>query len=143
MSKTVTAVEAWESLFRAQVIVLRELGAQFPEDLSLNEYDVLFALSQQKERRLRIRDLTEHMFITQPSISRMIDRLAARGLVTKGADPSDARGIIVQMTDAGFDVFRRVAAQHMKAITTREGGVLDGDELAELTRLCTKLRLGQ
>jgi DNA-binding MarR family transcriptional regulator len=143
MSKTVTAVEAWESLFRAQVLVLRDLGAQFPEDLRLNAYGVLFALSQQKERRLRIRDLTEHMFITQPSISRMIDRLAARGLVTKGADPSDARGIIVQMTDAGFDVFRRVAAQRMNAMTTRVGGGRDGDGVAGLTRLCTKLRLGQ
>ncbi len=142
MSKTVSAVDAWEALFRAQVIVLRELGAQFPEDLSLNEYDVLFALSQQSERRLRIRNLTEHMFITQPSISRMIDRLAARGLVTKAPDPSDARGIIVEMTDTGFALFRRVAAHHMKSITTRVGGVLNDDELAELTRLCTKLRLG-
>ena len=143
MTNTNTAVDAWEALFRAQVTVMRQLGAEFPEgQLTLTEYDVLFNLSRQPGRRLRIRDLNDHMLITQPSVSRMVDRLAGRGLVTKTSDPGDARGIIVELTDAGFELFRRVAASHMKSIAARVGGALSEEELVELNRLCTKLRLG-
>lgn len=137
------AVEAWEALFRAQVTVMRQLHAEFPEGkLSLTEYDVLFNLARQPSHCLRIRDLNDHMLITQPSVSRMVDRLVGRGMVEKKSDPDDARGIIVGLTDAGYALFRRAAHTHMKSIAARVGNSLDEDELEELNRLCTKLRLG-
>ncbi len=136
-----TAVAAWESLFRAQVTVMRRLSGEFPAgQLSLNEYDVLFTLSSQPDRRLRLKELNEQVLLTQPSVSRLTDRLAARGLVDKCPDPGDGRGILVELTDEGFAVFRRVAARHMESIT-RQLSALDCEELTELTRLCTKLRL--
>lgn len=144
MSDTTTAVEAWEALFRAQVTVMRHLQTEFPDgQLSITEYDVLFNLSRQPQQRLRIRELNDHMLITQPSVSRMVDRLAARALVAKVNDPDDARGIIVELTDSGLAVFRRAAHSHMRSIATRVGGALSEEELRELDRLCTKLRLGE
>lgn len=136
-----TAVAAWESLFRAQVAVMRTLAADFPtRDISLNEYDVLFNLSRQPDRELRLRDLNKHVLLTQPSVSRLIDRLVARGLVAKCPEPSDARGTVIRLTDAGFELFRRVAVDHMRTITERVGGRLDQDELETLAVLCDKLR---
>ncbi len=137
------AVTAWEALFRAQVSVMRYLNSEFPTgELSLNEYDVLFNLSRQPDRRIRIKGLTEQLLVTQPSISRMVDRLAARGLVEKTDDPSDARGVVVHLTDLGFNSFRRVAQGHMRSIYNRVGTNLTDDELVTLTVLCDKLRLG-
>ncbi|WP_370626884.1 MarR family winged helix-turn-helix transcriptional regulator [Salinibacterium sp. ZJ450] len=144
MSDRSIAVDAWEALFRAQVTVLRELNSVFPNDqLSLNEYDVLFNLSRQPGWRLRIRDLNKHILLTQPSVSRLIDRLASRDLVTKTPDPGDGRGTIVTLTDAGFDLFRTVAATHTRSITDRVGSALSNDELLTLTDLCNKLRLSE
>ncbi len=143
MSDRDLAVTAWEALFRAQVSVIRYLNSDFPTgELSLNEYDVLFNLSRQPGRQIRIRGLTEHLLVTQPSISRMVDRLAARDLVEKIDDPTDARGVIVRLTDHGFDSFRRVARGHMQSIRERVGTSLSDDELLTLTALCDKLRLG-
>ncbi|MCU1545245.1 MAG: transcriptional regulator [Homoserinimonas sp.] len=143
MSTKTVAVTAWEALFRAQVTVMRQLHEEFPADeISLNEYDVLFNLSRQPDRRLRIRNLNEHVLLKQPSVSRLVDRLVARGLLAKLSDPGDGRGIIVELTDAGFDMFRRIARAHSKSIAARVGGVLDRDELEQLTRLCDKLRQG-
>ena len=143
MSETSVAVGAWEALFRAQVSVMRELHAAFPTDeISFNEYDVLFNLSNQPGRSARIRDLTRHLLLTQPSISRLVDRLASKGIVEKTSDPGDGRGIIVTMTDEGYDLYRRTAISHAEAIRRRVGGALDDDELASLAELCTKLRLG-
>lgn len=142
MHERVTAAEAWESLFRAQVAVMRCLGTEFPiDDISLNEYDVLFTLSRQPDRRLRIRDLNRDILLTQPSVSRMVDRLAARGLVNKVHDPDDARGIIVELTEKGFDLFRRAAVRHVRSIDERVGTALSQEEMRTLITLCDKLRL--
>ena len=137
----VNAVSAWESLFRAQVAVMRTLAAEFPtRDISFNEYDVLFNLSRQPNRELRLRDLNKHVLLTQPSVSRLVDRLVSRGLVAKCPEPSDARGTVIRLTDTGYDMFRRVAVDHMKTITERVGGRLTPDELETLATLCDKLR---
>ena len=143
MSEKSLAVDAWESLFRAQVSVLRQLNAEFPtSELSLNEYDVLFNLSRQPERRLRIRDLNRHLLLTQPSVSRLVDRLVQRGYVVKESDPGDGRGTIVCLTEEGYALFKRVAVLHAESIRKRVGGVLSSDELRQLATLSDKLRLG-
>lgn len=139
-----TAVTAWESLFRAQVAVMRTLAAEFPtRDISFNEYDVLFNLSRQPDRSLRLRDLNKEVLLTQPSVSRLIDRLVTRGLVAKCPEPNDARGTVIRLTDTGFEMFRRVAVDHMRSITERVGDRLDPRELETLAALCDKLRGGE
>ena len=144
MSEKSLAVDAWEALFRAQVTVLRQLNAEFPtERLSFNEYDVLFNLSRHEGWRLRLRDLNKHLLLTQPSVSRLVDRLVERALVTKIADPGDGRGTIVCLSGAGHDLFRRVAVTHSESIRRRVGGSLTATELEQLTTLTDKLRLGR
>ena len=143
MSRRVNAVTAWESLFRAQVAVMRTLAAEFPtRDISFNEYDVMFNLTRQPNRELRLRDLNRHVLLTQPSVSRLVDRLVSRGFVAKCPEPNDARGTIIRLTDEGYDMFRRVAVEHIKTINARVGSRLDQAELEQLTELCDKLRAG-
>lgn len=143
MSDKSNAVDAWEALFRAQVSVLRDLTREFPHgEVSFNEYDVLFNLTRQPQQRSRIRDLNKHLLLTQPSVSRLVDRLVSRGLVEKSADPADARGTIVQLTADGTELFRAVAVKHAESIRRRVGSVLDADELRTLTVLSDKLRRG-
>ncbi|GAA2074421.1 hypothetical protein GCM10009840_04970 [Pseudolysinimonas kribbensis] len=133
-------MDAWEALYRAQVAVLRRLRAVFPDDeISISEYDVLFNLSRTPGGAARIRDLNRRLLLTQPSVSRLLDRIAARGLVTKSDDPSDARGTIVTLTEEGAAVFRRVGSHHAAAIAELMS-VLEPDELRDLARLTDKLR---
>jgi len=141
MTEKALAVDAWESLFRAQVSVLRRLTAEFPTaEISFTEYDVLFNLSKAPDRRLRIRDLIPHLLLSQPSVSRLIDRLAARGYVDKLPDERDARGTVVALRPEGFELFRRIAVVHAESIAQRVGSRLSPDELVQLTALCNKLR---
>ncbi|RJT90132.1 MarR family transcriptional regulator [Cryobacterium melibiosiphilum] len=122
---------------------MRSLVAEFPSrDISFNEYDVMFNLSRQPDRRIRLRELNQHVLLTQPSVSRLVDRLVSRGYVDKVTDPLDGRGAIVELTDAGYALFRRVAVDHMGTITDRIGDSLSTAELVQLTALCDRLRLG-
>ena len=141
MADRAITVAAWESLFRAQVTVMRALAAEFPSDvISLNEYDVLFNIIRAPGRRLRLKELNRNVLITQPSVSRLVDRLTVRGLIVKTHDPEDGRGMIVAITDEGFTLFRRVAITHVQAINRHVGTALDDDDLRSLTELCDRLR---
>ena len=133
-------VEAWESLFRAQVAVMRRLVADFPPGLSFNEYDVLFNLSRTPDGRCRLRDLTQQVLLSQPSISRLVDRLVARGYLEKAPDENDRRGTFVILTEAGSAAYKQGAIEHARSIRAHVGNAHDEDEMAQLQRLTEKLR---
>jgi DNA-binding MarR family transcriptional regulator len=82
------------------------------------------------------------MLISQPSVSRLVDRMAARGLISKCADPEDGRGSLVRVTAEGAAAFRKVASNHGRTIAHRMS-LLDDGELAQLRDLTAKLRKQQ
>ncbi|MFT4050718.1 MAG: MarR family transcriptional regulator [Microbacterium sp.] len=134
------AISAWESLFRAQHEVFREISGDFDEDdLTQAEYDVLLTVTRGEHHAARLRDVTANMLISQPSVSRLVDRMVARGLIDKCADPNDGRGAVLHATDAGLAAFRRVATAHGRSIAQRMS-VLSDAELASLEALTAKLR---
>lgn len=135
-----TPVEAWEALFRSQVLVLRRLQRDFDDSLlSLNEYDVLFNLSRVGDRAL-LRDLTAQLLISQPSVSRLVDRMVERGLLEKCLNEHDRRGLVITVTDRGREAYRRVAVRHAHSITEVVGGALSPTELGLLRRLTLRLQ---
>ncbi|MGL4257286.1 MarR family winged helix-turn-helix transcriptional regulator [Microbacterium sp.] len=137
------AIDAWESLFRAQHEVFDDINDDFHEDtLSQAEYDVLLTVTRGENMTARLRDVTANMLISQPSVSRLVDRMAARGLIAKCADPDDGRGALVRATDAGAALFRRLASAHGRAIAERMS-LLSDEELSQLRDLTVKLRKKQ
>src|SRR6478735_1700073 len=134
------AVDAWESLFRAQHEVFEEISADFEgTELTQGEYDVLLTVMRSPDTTARLRTVTANMLISQPSVSRLVERMVERGLLTKCADPDDGRGALVTATDAGASAFRRVALAHGASIVDRMA-CLDDDELTQLKELTAKLR---
>jgi DNA-binding MarR family transcriptional regulator len=140
MSDRRLAIDAWESLFRAQHEVFDEISCDFDDTgLSQAEYDVLLTVTRGEGMTARLRDVTANMLISQPSVSRLVDRMAARGLISKCADPDDGRGALVRATAEGASAFRRVASAHGRSIAERMSR-LDDAELAQLRDLTAKLR---
>ena len=140
MSDRRLAIDAWESLFRAQHEVFEEIACDFDETtLTQAEYDVLLTVTRGEGMTARLRDVTANMLISQPSVSRLVDRMVARGLVTKCPDPDDGRGALVRATEQGARVFRAMAMNHGRRIAERMSR-LDPDELRTLRELTAKLR---
>ena len=134
------AVNTWESLFRAQHEVFDEIRTDFEgRDLTQDEYDVLLTVTRAPEMTARLRDITRLALVSQPSVSRLVDRMVARGLVTKRSDPHDGRGSLVTATDEGARAFRELATRHAVTVAKRMS-VLTDDELAQLRDLTAKLR---
>ncbi|MBD7979343.1 MULTISPECIES: MarR family winged helix-turn-helix transcriptional regulator [Oerskovia] len=138
------AAETWESLFRTQVALMRRFQADdIWEELTMREYDVLFTLSTCPQGGTRLRDLNEYVLISQPSLSRMAERLEQRGLVERVPAPDDARGTIVRLTPEGARLQKEIGRKHVRTISAYVGGALDTDELATLKGLLDKLRGAQ
>ncbi|MFK4763126.1 MarR family winged helix-turn-helix transcriptional regulator [Microbacterium sp. ZW T5_45] len=134
------ALEAWESLFRAQHELFSEMVKDFDEaHLTQAEYDVLLTVTRSPDMTARLRDVTGNMLISQPSVSRLIDRMVSRDLVSKCADPDDGRGSLIRATDAGARAFRALATVHGRSIADRMARLDDG-ELRTLRDLADKLR---
>lgn len=144
MARAKAAADAWEALVRAQVTLMR----RFAEDdiwgeLSMREYDVLFALSLAPDGRLRLGELNERILLAQPSLSRLIDRLVRDGLVRREVPAGDRRGTLVCLTDDGARVQRTVGRRHAARIAAYVGDALNEQDLADLERIATALRLAQ
>ncbi|WP_298458818.1 MarR family winged helix-turn-helix transcriptional regulator [uncultured Cellulomonas sp.] len=137
------AVDAWESLLRAQVTLMKEFSEDFrAAPVTMQEYDVLYTLTRCTDGRSRLRDLADNTRLSQPGLSRLVERMEADDLVTRERDPLDGRGTVVTLTPRGLHVQRAVGRVHARSIVTRVTGALTDDEQAELARLCTKLRVG-
>lgn len=137
------ATDAWESLFRAQVSVMRLLQADAAfKDLSMREYDVLFNLSRCPTGWLRLNDLNANLLMSQPSLSRMVDRLEAKGLVGRKQAPEDHRGVLLGLTEEGAQLQKRIGREHVRSIGRIVGGALSVEELSQLEALTMKLRAG-
>lgn len=144
IARTRTAAEAWEALFRAQVAIMRRLERDdIWGELSMREYDVLFQLSRAPGHALRLRELNEHILLSQPSLSRLVERLEARGFVTREPVPDDGRGVSVHLTEAGGACQRAIGRRHVVTIRRYVGAALGEQDLHALTDLCTRLRLAQ
>jgi DNA-binding MarR family transcriptional regulator len=135
--------DAWESLFRAQVAVMRRLRRDPSfHALGVGEYDVLFNLSRCPTGWTRLNELNSHLLISQPSLSRMAERLEHKGLIQRKQAPEDQRGVLLALTDEGRRLQREIGAAHVRSIHNLLGPLLDEDEMEQLLALTTKIRSG-
>ncbi|MGH3387288.1 MAG: MarR family winged helix-turn-helix transcriptional regulator [Actinomadura sp.] len=133
------ANNAWEALLSAHAHLLKRFAAEdIWQELSLREYDVLYTLSKCDEP-LRIGELQRHVLLSQPALSRMVDRLAERDLIERSADPADGRGVRLSLTEAGLDLQRRIGRRHARSVATAVTARLSADELRQLETICRKL----
>jgi DNA-binding MarR family transcriptional regulator len=132
------ANESWEALLSAQVSVMRGFAAErMWDETSINEYDVLYALKK-AGCALRQSELTKQVLLSQPALSRLVERLEQRGFVTRSTDSRDKRGVLVSLTDAGAAVQQRTGARHARSVEERMR-TLTPDQQRQLRDLCALL----
>ena len=133
------ANDAWEAMLSAHASLMRRFSAEeIWEDVSMKEYDVLYTLSKCPEP-IRLTDLNQHVLLSQPALSRLVDRLAARGLVQRIADSRDLRTVRLSLTEDGRALQRRVGRRHARSVARAMRSELTPAELDQLTAICAKL----
>jgi DNA-binding MarR family transcriptional regulator len=137
--RTRLANDAWEALLSAHALLMKQFAAEdIWQDLSMREYDVLYTLSKFREP-MRMGELHRHVLLSQPALSRMVDRLVERGFIERSPDPADGRGIRLSLTAAGRDIQHQIGRRHARSVARAVTAELDPEELRQLATICWKL----
>lgn len=133
------AAQAWEALLRAQAHLMRtfEEAGDF-EPLTAREYDVLFNLAR-AGGKLPMKELVDSALLSQPSMSRMVDRLVGKGYLAREPNPTDGRAVDVTLTATGGQMQRKLGRVHVRTIASELAPLTD-HELTQLTDICSKLQ---
>lgn len=124
-------LDAWRAFLRAHAVLTdvldRELQAE--RQLPLAWYDVLVNLHE-AGGQLRMRDLADGVMLSRSGLTRLVDRMATAGMVTRRPDPEDRRGTLACITGEGDGALRRAAPVHLRGIEEHFGAQLRDDEVA-------------
>jgi DNA-binding MarR family transcriptional regulator len=135
------ANDAWESLLTVHATFMKSFAAEpIWGDVSMKEYDVLYALTKSADP-VRLTDLHRRVLLSQPALSRMVDRLVERGLVERCPDESDRRVVRLALTDAGRACQREAGRAHARDVTTAMTARVSDADLEELRKI-TRALLG-
>lgn len=127
-------MRAWQAFLHAHHQITRRLDAELrsEHELPLNAYDVLLRLARAPDRRLRMTDLAERVMMSPSGLTRVVDRLAAEGLVRRERFDGDARVMLAQLTDKGRVLLRRAARTHLRGIREHFTGQMTVAQLRQV-----------
>src|SRR4051812_19711310 len=120
---------------------MRQLATDLVQEtgLTLGDFDVLAQLAA-AGGELRMTELAARVFSSRSGLTRRIDRLVEEGLVRRSSAETDARGVVVAMTEAGQGRLAEAAPIHLRGVADLFVAPLDDEELAVLERALGKVR---
>jgi DNA-binding MarR family transcriptional regulator len=69
-----------------------------------------------REGACRLTELARAEGVSQPNMTQLVTRMERAGLVRRAADARDGRGVLVEVTDTGIEVFHRRRAERAHAL---------------------------
>jgi DNA-binding MarR family transcriptional regulator len=127
------------SIVRAYQIVLEEVErALRPFGLTFARYEALVLLCFSRTGALPLGKMGQRLQVHPTSVTNVVDRLAAQGLVVRVAHPTDRRTVLAEVTEAGRDLVARATS----ALTRTGFGLptLEPQELESLIAVLRKVR---
>jgi DNA-binding MarR family transcriptional regulator len=133
-------LEAWRSLLQAHATLLRQLETDLEAEtgLALADFDVLAQLAR-AGGELRMTELAARALISRSGMTRRVARLVDDGLVRRANVSADARGVVVQLTDAGVARLTEATPVHARGVAELFVARLGDDELAVLESALSKV----
>ncbi|MBD2636651.1 MarR family transcriptional regulator [Limnothrix sp. FACHB-881] len=132
---------AWRKFLVAHVTLIEQVEqdlaqAELP---SLNWYDVLFALAEAPEQRLRLHELAQAVLLSRSNLTRLVDRLEVAGLIQREQCSSDRRGAFAVITDEGFKMLNRMWTVYGQAVEKYFAYHLNANEVKFLVKILDRL----
>ncbi|MFN2565749.1 MAG: MarR family winged helix-turn-helix transcriptional regulator [Gemmatimonadaceae bacterium] len=134
------AQEATVALLRTADIVRRRLARTVdPHGITLQQYNVLRILKGASPDPLPTLEIAERMIEEQPGITRLLDRLDAKGLVRRERCADDRRRVHCWITDNGLELLAGLDPV-VDAADEAAAAALSPTQLGQLIRLLEVIR---
>lgn len=99
------SMRAVTSIMRAQQVLIGQLDALLrPFGITFSRYEALVLLIHSRSGALPLSKIGERLQVHATSVTNVIDRLEAAGLVRREPNPRDGRGTLAVITEAGREV---------------------------------------
>jgi DNA-binding MarR family transcriptional regulator len=135
----VPAMHAVTSLMRVQQLVIGRLDALLkPHGLTFARYEALVLLVFSSRGSLPLGKMGERLQVHPTSVTSIVRRLEAAGLVVRRAHPQDGRAVLAEITPEGRALVEVATKDLVEADFAL--GALSDDELATLSALLTPVR---
>lgn len=127
------------AILRSQQMLMHQVTEVMQRhELTFARYEVLSWLAAEPTSSLTLGWISEVLRIPAATVTNLIDRLVADGLVVRVPHPQDARTTLAEITDRGRDLAER-ATMDLNESVYRPLGLTD-DERTTLIRLLEALR---
>ena len=134
--------EAWGALLVAHAALTRRMYKILVQEgfPSLQVYDVLLALEDAPNQRLRMSDLATYLVFDASSLTRLVDRLEKLGYVTRAAHPTDRRSVFACITEKGLQARIGAWPRYRELIQENFGQFLSDRLAGEVREAFTRAR---
>jgi DNA-binding MarR family transcriptional regulator len=111
-----------EALWRAVMRIVKVLPRHLDSDLlrgaglTASEYTTIMHLSEAPNRELRMSYLAKATGLSASRITRLVDDLQSRGLVTKTVSSADTRGNVARLTPSGMAKLKSAWPVHLASV---------------------------
>ena len=131
----------WRALMRIVPLLARRLDSDLVEaaGITANEYLTLMSLSEASGRELRMMDLANATALSPSRMTRLVDGLQARGLVTKRASAEDGRGNVAALTSAGLSKLRAAWRVHVADVRALVFDHVDSASMSDAARTLSEI----
>ena len=128
---------AWRSFLTAHAALINQIERELAEAgvVPLSWYDVLFALYEVPDQRLRMNELASAIVLSRSGLTRLVDRLETEGLLARERSVSDRRGAFAVLTEKGLAAMRRAWPVYAKGIDEHFARYLSDDEVQVVTEV--------
>lgn len=109
-----------------------------PYDITIQQYNVLRILKGSHPEPLSTQEIRVRMLDKMSDVSRIVDRMIAKKLVSKSMCPTDKRLVDVQITKKGISLLNQL--KKLELSMDDQLSALSPEEAAQLSLLLDKLR---
>jgi DNA-binding MarR family transcriptional regulator len=133
-------IAAWRAMLLAHAGAIRAIEKDVQRvGIPLTWYDVLLELNDADGRQLRMQELSDRVVLSRTRVSRLVDEMAAQGLVRKRPDAEDRRSTWAVITTEGRTALRETAPTYMAGIREHFNRFLTDTERREVARALGKV----
>lgn len=132
---------AWRAFLHGHLLLTSTLEREMENatGLPLTWYDVLLNLNE-AGGSLRMQELARAVLLSKSGLTRLVDRMAAAGYVSRQPAAGDRRGLLAVLTDDGRVALRRAAPVHLRGIEEHFGRHLSAEEATTILAVLDRIR---
>jgi DNA-binding MarR family transcriptional regulator len=126
--------QAWRAWLFSWMLLQDRLDRELTHTTGISHsyYEILVALSEAPDRRMRMSQLADRCLSSRSRLSHAVSRLEERGWVSRQVCSEDGRGLLAVLTDEGFAALEAAAPVHVEGVRRHLFDQLSAEQVAAI-----------